>query len=277
LDIAQGSSGQAILLAEGQREGNIEVREIHAENGTVTLNVQGADGPVTLSLPDLPNRVERSFAGIALENSELNTVLRLYQDFVGRTVLQSPFLPVTTFTLKASAADQHDAALVLEKAFAEKEIVTIPDGVKFILVVPKSQVATANAHSSQIVSSPSTSQARTNAADSSTALAASSSPPPRRLPSNPAADLIPAGVIDLRGVEVREVVKLYAELIGSNFDRRQSMPPGNHRPVVLLSQTPLTKAELVYALDTLLSWQEIKVVPSSGGLMKAVRLSEAEQ
>src|ERR1700730_7667988 len=35
LDIAQGSSGQAILLAEGQREGNIEVREIHAENGTV--------------------------------------------------------------------------------------------------------------------------------------------------------------------------------------------------------------------------------------------------
>lgn len=268
LDIAQNSSAQAsqVMLAEEQREANLEVREIHAENGTVTLNVQGTESPVTLSLSDLPSRAERSSPGLALENSDLNIVLRLYQDFVGRTVLQSPFLPATTFTLKASVANQHEAALVLERAFAEKEIVTIADGSKFILVVPKSQAATATTHSSQIVSSASNSPASINPTDSPKALA---------LPSNQASDLIPAGLIDFRGVEVRDVLKMYAELIGSNFDRRQALPPGNNKPVVLCSQTPLTKAELIYALDTLLSWQDIKVVPSSGGLVKAVPFFQA--
>jgi hypothetical protein len=108
--------------------------------------------------------------------------LRLYGEFLGRTVLRSPNFFGLSFTLGAAATNRMDAARVLESVFAEKAMVTIPDGEKFVMVVPKAQVDTVKPRSATLhsLSNPSPASASTNA---------------------PGEELLPPGAFDLRGAK----------------------------------------------------------------------------
>lgn len=243
LEVA-GAGRPHLILAVGQRDGDIAVREFNPDEATVKLVWSGTNGDVSVSLTRQNSRAGALGFGIELENADTDPVLRLYQEFTQRTLLRSPRLVASPFNLRASATNRAQAALVLEEALTEKEITTIPDGDKFIMVVPNSQVASVRPHSAEIKSS------GTNAAGS---------------------EMLSPGTVDFRSADLRQVEQIYAEMIGRKLDRTEPLPFG--APIYFKTQTPLTKEECIYALDTLLSWRNVKMLLVGDDTVKAVWIS----
>jgi len=231
-----------VLLSELQSQEGIEVRRITPETGAVELLFGGTNVQLTVSPPGGGNLVPISGGGLVLVKAGIDPVLDLYGLFKNRTLLRSPRLPATTFTLAALATNRVQAGLVLEKALAGKGIVTIPDGDKFLMVVPESEASTVKPRSSEI---------KTSRGDE----------------SKP--ELIPVGNIRFTKVDLRQVAQVYAALIGRKLDLTQGFTRETGF-IKFHNQTPLSKEESVYALDTLFSWQGVKVEPVGDDLARIV-------
>jgi len=236
-----------LVLAEGQREGEVEMLEIHPENATVKLNLHSKGGITNLALSRRTDQQPDTSPGIVLENVSLEPVLSLYGEFSERTLLRSQPLPNVTFTAAGSAPDRGAAAQILQKALAERELVAIPDGEKFIMVVRKAQAATVTPRSAAVTPSVSNSQS----------------------------EMVPAGAINFPNTDVAPVIQIYAELVGRKLD--QSSPIPLRGTIQFRSQTPLTRDEARYALDTVLSWAGVKMVPFDPGFVKPVLVSESRR
>lgn len=175
--------------------------------------------------------------GFVLNNAPLSTVLRLYAEFTGRTVLRPASLPGAPLSLVASTTKAADGAAAIEKALRSQGIATVADGDKFVMVIPEAQLSSVRPRSSQLkVATPT--------------------------------ELIPAGTINFTGANSEAVARIYAELTGRKFDAATSARLNGM--VNLQTQTPLSKTECLYALDTLFEWQGIKMVPVGEDLIKAV-------
>ena len=186
----------------------------------------------------------RPIPQIALENSDIGQVLSLYAEITARTVLRSPNLESISFTLHSVATNRADIARVMEKALADKGIVTILDGDKFVLVVPQTEVAKAKPRSTEIKAPPSNLRER---------------------------ELIPAGTVNFPNANLSDVVRIYAELADRKLDGSESPYLGGPQ-IVFKSQTALSKEEILYALDTLFEWRGFRLVPGDGNSLKAVAL-----
>ena len=88
-----------------------------------------------------------------LDNADIEPVLALYSEFTQRTLLKPLLGGIPWFTLQATAMNRAEAALVLEKALDAREIASIPDGTRFLMVVPKRQAATVKPRSLELKSS----------------------------------------------------------------------------------------------------------------------------
>jgi len=240
-----GSSSPPLILAESQREGAIEVTRITPDTRAVELRVWGTNVLLTVPVPD-DGRFPRTVGGsLALANADLDPVLDLYAGLKGRTLLRSPRLPATSLSIETAVTNQADAARALEKAFAANGIATIQDGDKFVMVVPDSEAAIVKPRSSEIKSS---SQ------------------------EGAGPELFPPGAMNFSHAELSQMTAIYAGLIGRKLDRSQQ-PQKPTLPINLKNHTPLTKAEGIYALETLFSWQGVKVVPVGNDSCKIVPLS----
>ncbi len=111
------------------------------------------------------------------------------------------------------------------------------DGDKFVMVIPEAQLSSAHPHAPE---------------------------PTTAAPS----ELIPAGTINLMGLNSAAVARIYAGLMGRKFDAATSARLDG--TIVLKTQTPLSKAECLYALDTLFEWQGIKLAPVGDDMIRAV-------
>jgi hypothetical protein len=150
--------------------------------------------------------------------------------------LRSPHLPATNFSLSAAAKSQTPITMSLQRVLAEKGITVIPDGEKFLHVVPDAEYPTVKPHSSKIKS-----------------LAIENDRPAP----------FPGGAfINLPNAELSRVVELYTDLTGRSLDQTHRLQ--SIRGVSLTTQTPLRVEECAYALETLLSWQGLKVVSADG-------------
>ena len=69
-------------------------------------------------------------------------------------------------------------------------------------------------------------------------------------------ELIPAGTINFQGVDVSQVLEIYAQLVGRTL-LRAGLPAAQ---IVLKTQTPLTKTEAIQALQAVLALNGIAVV-----------------
>ena len=236
-------TGREILLEEGQRDGGIELVEIHSAKGTVTAKVAGESDDRVLGFTNQNHFADGSFGSLVLEDVGIQTVLQLFGEFSGRTLLQHPGLPALKFTITSSVTNRTAAAQVLQSALVEKQIAVVLDGEKFALIAPKAQASTLKPRSSQIQ-------------------AASLKPS--------GAELIPKGSVVFMGARTAQVLGIYVELRGDKLDRDAPLPPKVLDLVYLRMGTALSKEELLYALETLIGWNGIKVVPSGNGLVKAV-------
>jgi hypothetical protein len=219
--------------------------EIDSDKSPVGINRNGTSTVLTLN-QKAPSGSDNAAAGhsqIELQNIDLNQVLAIYAEVSGRTILRHPTLRPVSLDVKAFPTNQVEAAQALEKALEEKGIATILDGEKFVKVVPKAMAAEVSQHSSENVS------AITNL--------------------SPSKALIPTGSINFIALDVNQMLPIYAQLVGRKLVQTDRLPPVQ---ISLKSTTPLTVSEVIHALDTLLRWSGLKVVPVGDDSLKAVSI-----
>lgn len=86
-------------------------------------------------------------------------------------------------------------------------------------------------------------------------------------------ELIPPGLIDFQGVDVKQVLEVYAQLVGRTL-LQAGLP---NAQIVLKTETPLTKAEAIQALQAVLALNGIAVINFGDKFVKVVPYDQAGQ
>jgi general secretion pathway protein D len=84
-------------------------------------------------------------------------------------------------------------------------------------------------------------------------------------------EMIPPGLIDFQGVDVSQVLEVYAQLVGRTL-LRAGLPSAQ---IVLKTETPLTKAEAIEALQAVLALNGIAVINVGDKFVKVMPTSDA--
>ena len=237
------------ILSEGQREGKVEVLEIHPETAMVKVRLFPNGDPTNLTFTNLPAPHRGMSAGTVLENASLEPVLGLYGELSGRSLLCAQALPNISLTIAIPAQDRVGVAQALQTALAQQGIASIPDGEKFIIVVRKQQAAAVKLRPAQI----------------------------KPLVKSAESDILPAGAINFPNTEINQVITIYAELVGRRLDRSVSPPITPSAVIRFRNQTPLTREEARYALDMVFGLAGLKMVPVGNDLIKPVLINEKDQ
>ena len=87
-------------------------------------------------------------------------------------------------------------------------------------------------------------------------------------------DVIPPGTINFRAVDMNDVLTLYAEYVGRTLLRPTSLPAV---VITLKTQTPLTKPEVIQALEAVLALNGISIIPVGEKFAKVVPSQSANQ
>jgi general secretion pathway protein D len=89
--------------------------------------------------------------------------------------------------------------------------------------------------------------------------------------SKPSEEMIPAGNINFQGVDVSQVLDVYAQLVGRTM-LRAGLPPAQ---IILRTETPLTKTEAIQALQAVLALNGIALVNVGDKFVKVLPLDQA--
>ena len=235
---------RSFVLKEQERFEGTEISEINPHTLKVSARIEGVSGATTLTFRTNYPSVNGSDYGLVLENASLDPVLRTYGEISKRTILQPAAMPVLLISVSNAGTDTKEAIRALEKALAEKGIVTIPDGDKFVMMVPKAMAGKVKPRAKEIKSSG----------------------------SNGSAVIVQPKEILFMAATSDQVIAIYAEFAGRKLDRSEGLPPA--RTISFQNVTPLTRDEALYAFDTLLDWSGIKLVPGEGDLLHAELISE---
>lgn len=87
-------------------------------------------------------------------------------------------------------------------------------------------------------------------------------------------EILPAGTIDFAAAELNQVLKIYANLVNRTILRAPNLASP---PIVLKTQTPLTKSEAIQALDAVFALSGIAMINVGEKFVKAVPVAQAEQ
>lgn len=167
-------------------------------------------------------------------SNDLDKALMLYGEVSGRNLLRHPALAGAVFVLNNTSTNRNEIIQHVEAALAEKEIIVIPDGGKFVLVGPKSQRA-------QLIPGSTNVPALTT-------------------------KLYPKGTVLFVNGGIWQLMTVHAELLGKKLDWSDSLP--QTPPIFFKQATELTKEELLYAFETLARWQGLKLVPVGDDAVK---------
>lgn len=222
-----------LILSENERENKIKLQTINTKKSSAELLVDGNPIEVKMEHPS-SSTLE---PGIAMDRAPLDQILRVYAELAHRTILRYPNLVAEEFSFQAGVSSVEEAVRVFDKAFAEKGFSVIPDGEHFVMLVPKTAVTKVHPHA-----------------------------PPSNS-SDP--DLLPAGVICLYNVDLREAAKIYVELLNRKLNPEAF---GFSGLINLRSATALSRQEAIYALETLFAWNGVKLVPDGDKFVKPVAL-----
>jgi len=85
-------------------------------------------------------------------------------------------------------------------------------------------------------------------------------------------DILPAGLIKFQDADIAQVLEIYQELTGRTILKPSSLPATK---ISIRTQTELTRAEAVQALDSILSMNGITMTPQGTKFMKAVAEAQA--
>jgi general secretion pathway protein D len=93
-------------------------------------------------------------------------------------------------------------------------------------------------------------------------------------PANPEDEVFPPGLIKFSEADLSQVLEIYQELTGRTVLKPANLPQAK---ITIRSQTQLTRAEAIQALDSILSMNQITMVPQGEKFVKAVPQGQANQ
>jgi hypothetical protein len=204
---------------------------------TSNVSASNHEKPVEESIP--PGTID-------FQGASINQFLDLYGLLLNRSLLRSSQISSSTFKLHTQTPFTKSAIIyLLEVSLALNGIASVDDGTNFVQVVPLKQIATLSL--------------RAPVRDPSEPLLK-----PDELPNigygnvlNPAPRVpgTPKGASPKNSAN--DVIAYYAELTGRLSTPSKEWGP---MPVVFRAQTPLTKAEFLYALETVLKLNGMSIV-----------------
>jgi hypothetical protein len=153
-----------------------------------------------------------------------------YAELTGKTVLAPFALPSPSGSSPELPKNKTNAIALLEQEFSKVGISVVQDGPCFVRLVP----------SGERQADPGLMPLR------GAQLHASASP-----------QLVPAGAVSFPATDANQVLEIYAELKGRTILRSRALPAPTMR---FKNQCPLTREELVYALETVLALNGLSTV-----------------
>ncbi len=180
--------------------------------------------------------------------------LDIYAELKNRTVLRSAGLPPLPGSLLSDApADKDQAAALIEGALAKNHLEIVPDGEKFVRILPANwRNSFLETQLSRIAQpkAPAPGETKTSQTD------------------------LPMGVINFFNVDVSEVLKIYAEIGNRTILRPFALPASVIR---FRSQTVLTREEAEYALTVVLALNGIAAIDDGDRFVQIVPNARAAQ
>ena len=235
------------FIREGQSYEDAEIRDAHVKIEIIKIDsakgtVEARENGVSKTYRFQSNGQSDENAGPAslwVQDSSLNTVFDLYEALAGNVhtlLIHQDARRKMPVAIAANPQNQADAIRFLAGWINDQGFTIIPDGSKFELIVP-------------------------------TALADGVHPGAAALPAPEPEDNRSGGNIDFKNADFDSIRHIYAALSG-----REILQNGRVSAVISLhTGNPLSKAETLYALDTLLGWQGIKIVKVDSKTSKVVR------
>ena len=182
---------------------------------------------------------------IKFQDADVSQVLEICQELRGRTLLKPSNLPAAKISVRSQTEMTRDQVIwMLDAVLALADIAMIPSGDKFAFALPG-------------IDSP-----RVPTVDS-----------PPLPPTVNAQEVLPPGLLKFQDADISQVLAVYASLVA-----RKPLPLERTTPAVKMTvrtQTSLTRAEAISALDTiaalnrlqfvLVGDNEVKVIPAALG------------
>jgi type II secretory pathway component GspD/PulD (secretin) len=166
---------------------------------------------------------------IKFQDADVAQVLEIYQELTGRTVLKPSALVSQKVSVRTQTElTREEAVWVLEAMLGLADIAMIPQGDKFVFTLPGIENPQAPRFE------------------------------PNPVPAALEAKEEPAGLMKFQSADLSQVLPRYANLLG-----RKPLPIDRTTPAVKLSvrsQTPLTRAEAIFALDALAAVNRLQFV-----------------
>ena len=192
---------------------------------------------------------------------DLNTFLGVFTGIINRTVLRPATLPMVIVGLHTTTPLTHEELnYAMGVVLALNGFTVVEDGTKFAWIVPASDIGLVHANAPK----PEPDAALIDPANVPAVRPAFPgpmfSPPAGAAPPPPAA---PATLDDL--------MAFYAKQQGRTF---QTSPQSANQNFLFAVQTPLTKAELLYAIDSTLALNNLAIVPVDDHTFRLGKLSE---
>lgn len=216
-----------LSLSVAARAGEVKLLGTNGEERQVSVPAEsksGATNSLDASLPVMP----------------LQTAIELYAKCTKRTVLAHPQLGNPTLSVKANPPTEAEAASMLEKLFNDRNIATIPDGKRMVMVVP---------------------------------FAFTNSVTPRASSLPESNSLIPEMSVNLSNAPIAMVLQVYADFVHKkivNLDNNGGLTCCD--TITFVQSAPMSRDELCYALETLIQWHHIRMAPEGNGDLKLERI-----
>jgi hypothetical protein len=222
-----------------QNSFQIEALEVDVTNGLVKMRIEDQD--YTNTLP-LPNRPEAARSWIHLENADFESAIGLLGHLSERTILLHPNVKPRPISCDGawteSSPSETELTACFSKPIGEKAAALLEDGDCFLQIVPAAMAQT-------------------------TVLGAKDLKAP--------AEIIQSGEINFRGVDNMEAINIYGHLLGRQFKGNENGYGTLGTFPYFVTTCPLSKAQTVYAFETLLRWSGVKIVLNDDNTFSATK------
>lgn len=218
-----------------------EVLEIDFTKETVKAREAGEEH--SYSLPG-PNRPGTAKGWLHLQDAAFNEVIDLYSDLEKRVLLQHPAIDRAPVTLEAvwtnQSPEKAEVVGALAKCLSRRGILILPDGNRFLQLVPSALLLT----------------------------------------TSPRSGDLPAGPVEVGGMTLQgavDLVEIYGKFSGRRCRRNEGVSVSV--PYVKVTQ-PLSKPEVLYVLETLLAWNDVTILladDNTFSIVRAARQSKRQQ
>jgi RNA polymerase sigma factor (sigma-70 family) len=233
--VSEGQSFEDKMIKDAHVK--IEIVGINYTNGIIEARENGEDMAYHFKTENESEGL--NMANLRLNDSGLGAIFDLYAAISGRTLLVHPAANKKNPVMVAT--NPHNKAEViqsLENVLNEKDFAVIPDGNKFEQIIPNKMTNSVNPHS------------------------------PAPISPHGKDDMF-GGSVNFENVPFEQIRAIYAQLSGREIFQEPGLPAIT---MSLKTGNPLTKPELLYAMDVLLGWQGVKIVNVDEKTSKAIRV-----